>query len=263
MLFFLPAMTEEVTYANLKFENTYELDNITGHEDTKEKGPPTSSHSWWPVVLILFTLCLALLMALVTLAVLFFQIPKDYRTQLRDLNMTKNELHANFSNMLQAIGNQLCLEGEKDLKNNGQNCVLCPANWKWEGGDMCYYYSKEMKSWEESHQFCSSQNSTLLVIKEAAKLELIEKNPRGTYWIGLSFRTEQKGWYWADNTAVTGEQKSWLKHVNHFPSCGYIYYNTIYNKSCKEELYCICEKPTIQLQRGNNRWQEDWFVRPK
>ena len=50
-----------------------------------------------------------------------FQIPKDYRTQLRDLNMTKNELHANFSDMLQAIGNQLCLEGEKNLKNNGKS----------------------------------------------------------------------------------------------------------------------------------------------
>lgn len=38
MLFFLPAMTEEVTYANLKFENSYELDNITKPEDTKKKG---------------------------------------------------------------------------------------------------------------------------------------------------------------------------------------------------------------------------------
>lgn len=52
----------------------------------------------------------------------------------------------------------------------GQNCVLCPANWKWEGDDTCYYYSEEMKSLEQSQQFCSSQNSTLLLIKEAAKL---------------------------------------------------------------------------------------------
>lgn len=48
--------------------------------------------------------------------------------------MTKNELHANFSSMLQAIGNQLCLEGETNLKNNGKSfnmarkemrCVYC------------------------------------------------------------------------------------------------------------------------------------------
>ncbi|XP_029896379.1 C-type lectin domain family 12 member A-like isoform X5 [Aquila chrysaetos chrysaetos] len=275
MLFFLPAMTEEVTYANLKFENSHELDNITKPEDTKKKvshllfmteflpGPSTSSRSCWPVVPILLTLCLALLMALVTLAVLFFQIPKDYRKQLRDLNMTKNELHANFSNTLQAIGNQLCLEGEKNLKNNGQNCVLCPANWKWEGGDTCYYHSKTTKSWEESHQFCSSQNSTLLLIKEQAKLSLVQKFPRTSYWLGLIFRPQQRIWYWTDNTALTEEQKSWTKQINFLQPCGYVYYSTIYSRTCKEEVYYICEKPAIQLQRGNNHWQEDWFVRPE
>ncbi|XP_009969334.3 C-type lectin domain family 12 member A-like isoform X2 [Tyto alba] len=236
-------MTEEVTYANLKFENSHELDNITKREDTKEKGPPTSSRSSWPVVLILFTLCLTLLTALVALAVLFFQIHKDYRTQLRDLNMTKNELQANFSNMLQTIGNQLCLDGESKLKNNGQNCVLCPANWKWEGNDMCYYHSEEKESSEQSHQFCSSQNSTLLLIKEAAKLELVKKFPRRIYWLGLTFRAEQKEWYWVDNTALTEEQKSCM--------------------SCREKLYYVCEKPAIQLHRGNNHWQEDWFVKLK
>ncbi|KAM6211970.1 C-type lectin domain family 12 member B-like [Sarcoramphus papa] len=256
-------MTEEVTYANLKFENSHELDNITDPENTKEKGPPTSSRSCWPVVLILFTLCLALLMALVTLAVLFFQIPQDYRTQLRDLNMTKNELHANFSDMLQAIGNQLCLEGEKNLKNNGQNCVLCPANWKWEGGDTCYYHSEEKKSLEQSHQFCSSQNSTLLLIKEAAKLELVKNFPRGIYWLGLTFRAEQRDWYWADNTALTENQKSWAKNVNSLQRCAYFYFAAIYSTSCNAEHYYICEKPAIQLQRGNNHWQEDWFVRKK
>ncbi|KAM6439204.1 C-type lectin domain family 12 member A-like [Rhynochetos jubatus] len=202
-------MTEEVTYANLKFENSHEPDNSTEPEETKEKGLPTSSRSCWPVILILFMLCLALLMALVTLAVLLFQIPKDYRTQLRDLNMTKNELHGNFSNTLQAIGKQLCLEGEKNLKNNGQTCVLCPANWKWEGGDTCYYHSEEDKTWEQSHQFCSSQSSTLLLIKEAEKLELVKKFPRRIYWLGLTFQDKQRDWYWADNTALTEKQKSW------------------------------------------------------
>ncbi|XP_009634782.1 C-type lectin domain family 12 member B-like isoform X2 [Egretta garzetta] len=256
-------MTEEVTYANLKFENIYDLDNIRKPEDTKGKGLPTSSRSFSPVVLILFTLCLALLMALVTLAVLLFQIPKDYRTQLRDLNMTKNELHANFSNMLQAIGNQLCLEGGKNLKNNGQNCVLCPANWKWEGGDTCYYHSEDQKSWEQSHLFCSSQNSTILLVKDAAKLELLKKFPGKQYWIGLTFREEHRHWYWADNTAITEEQKSWMRYLYSYRSCGYFDSTAIYTAACDEQLRYICEKPAIQLQRGNNHRQEDWFVRPK
>ncbi|XP_014795572.1 PREDICTED: C-type lectin domain family 12 member A-like isoform X2 [Calidris pugnax] len=264
MLFSLPAMTEEITYANLKFGNSYEVGNLTEPEDTKGKGPPpASSRPPWPVVLILVVLCLALLVALVTLTVLFFQVPKVYRTQLKDLNMTKNELHANFSNMLQAIGNQLCLEGDKNLKNNGQNCVLCPANWKWEGDDMCYYHSEQKKSFKESRQFCSSQNSTLLLIKEAAKLELVKKFHRKIYWLGLRFRGGQRDWYWADNTVLTDKQKSWANYLPSHDLCGYFYYNAIYSSSCTEELYYICEKPAIQLQRGNNRWQDDWFVRPK
>lgn len=250
----------EVTYANLKFENNHELDNISETKKTKEKGPPTSFRSCWPAVLILLMLSLTLLTALVTLAVLFFQIPKDYRTQLRDLNMTKNELHANFSNMLQSIGNQLCLEGETNLKNNGQNCVLCPTNWNWKGGGTCYYLSMEKKSWEQSLRFCSSQNSTLLLIKEEEKLELVKKIPTTEYWLGL--RVQQRVWYWADNTTLTEQQKSWVKPNYYTQCCGWVYYTTIYCKPCKEELHYICEKPAIQLQRCNNSCQEGWFVRP-
>ncbi|XP_009987419.1 PREDICTED: C-type lectin domain family 12 member B-like [Tauraco erythrolophus] len=253
-------MTEEVTYANLKFGNSHELDNITEPKDPTEQGPPTSSRSYWQVVLVLLALCLALLVALVALAVLLFQIPKDYRTQLRNLNVTKNELHANFSNMLQAIGNQLCLEGRKTLKNNGQNCVLCPANWKWEGGEKCYYRSEERKSWEQSHRFCSSQNSTLLLIKEAAELELIKMIAVQAYWLGLKFRAEQRGWVWADNTVLTHQQKSWTSYLDYYSDCGYFYHGIIQNRKCQEELPYICEKPAIQLRRGSHR-QEDWFVR--
>ncbi|KAM6293057.1 C-type lectin domain family 12 member A-like [Porphyrio hochstetteri] len=256
-------MTEEVTYANLKFENSHELTNITEPEDTKDKGRPTLIQSCWPVVLILSILCLVLLMVLVTLAVLLFQIREGYRTQLRDLNTTKNELHGNFSKMLQAIGNQLCLEGEKSFKNNGQNCVLCPANWKWEGGRMCYYISEEKKSWEKSHQFCSSQNATLLLIKREEKLELVKKFPRNTYWLGLEFRVQQGKWYWTDNTTLTEQQDSWTKYIKPSQPCAYLHYTTIYSSSCLDDFYYVCEKPAIQLQRGNSRWQEDWFVRPK
>uniref|UniRef100_A0A8B9YXC9 C-type lectin domain-containing protein n=1 Tax=Buteo japonicus TaxID=224669 RepID=A0A8B9YXC9_9AVES len=150
-----------------------------------------------------------------------------------------------------------------DFPFPGQNCVLCPANWKWEGGDTCYYYPEGKKSWEESHQFCSSRNSTLLLIKDQAKLNLVGTFPRGTYWFGLIFRRQQRTWYWTDNTPLTEEQKPWTKQIRVTQPCGYFYHGTIYSGTCSEENYFICEKPAIQLQRGNNHWQEDWFVRPE
>ncbi|XP_035171341.1 C-type lectin domain family 1 member A-like [Oxyura jamaicensis] len=255
-------MTDEIIYANLKFENCYEMDTVPEPEVPKEKGLPTSSHSWWPLVLILITICLALLMGLMTLAILFSQGSKDYRTQIRDLNITKNDLHANFSKMLQAIGSQLCLGGSKDLQNNDLNCVLCPTNWKWPGdGDMCYYHSTEQKTWQQSLWFCSSQNSTLLLVKDMAKLELVKKIPKKTFWIGLSFRADKKGWFWADNTTVTEEQKSWTNNLQLPLLCGYIYNHVIYSHVCEAVDYYVCEKPAIQLQRRNNHQQEEWFVR--
>ncbi|XP_051464082.1 C-type lectin domain family 12 member B-like isoform X2 [Apus apus] len=208
-------MTEEITYANLKFGNSHALHNITEPEDTKEKGPPTSSCSCQPVVLILSIMCLALLMVLVILAV-------------------------------------FC-----------QKCVLCPVNWKWDGGDTCYYHAQEQKTWQQSRKFCQEQNSTLLLMKEAAKQELVKKFPVKTYWLGLIFRPDRRDWYWADNTTLTEEQKYHLKDRNFPEDCGYSYEATIYVTSCKRSFNYICEKPAIQLQRGNNHWQEDWFVRPK
>ncbi|XP_040431064.1 natural killer cells antigen CD94-like isoform X2 [Cygnus olor] len=209
-------MTDELVYANLKFENCYELNNVPEPEVPKEKGLPTSSHSWWPVVLILITICLALLMGLMTLAILYL------------------------------------------------NCVLCPVNWKWPGdGDLCYYHSTEQKTWQQSNGFCSSQNSTLLLVKDTAKLELVKKIPRKTFWLGLSFRAEKKGWFWADNTTVTEEQKSWTNNLQLPHPCGYIYNRVIYSHRCDEINYYVCEKPAIQLQRRNNNQQEEWLVRSR
>ncbi|XP_068022163.1 killer cell lectin-like receptor subfamily G member 1 [Melanerpes formicivorus] len=248
-------MTQEVTYANLKFEKSYELDNIRERKDTKEKGPPPSSHSNGPAVWILLTLCLVLLAALVALAVLLFQIPQDCRTQLRNLNVTNNELRANFSKALQNIGNQLCLEGEDDFNGNkGLNCVFCPVNWQLKGGNTCYYLSEEKKTWKQSHQFCSSRNSTLLLIKDVSKLGLVGTFPRSTYWIGLTFRDEQKDWYWTDNTAVTEGQKAWVNLEKPSRQCVYFYYNGLGLAPCGYDYHCVCEKPAIRLQPGRDPW---------
>lgn len=40
-------MTEEVTYANLKFGNSYGVDNITEPEVTKEKGVVSMTLLWF------------------------------------------------------------------------------------------------------------------------------------------------------------------------------------------------------------------------
>lgn len=52
----------------------------------------------------------------------------------------------------------------------GPACSLCPVNWKWIGGDTCFYISEKEATWLESKDFCFSQNSTLLTLKRKSKL---------------------------------------------------------------------------------------------
>uniref|UniRef100_A0A452HSV0 C-type lectin domain-containing protein n=1 Tax=Gopherus agassizii TaxID=38772 RepID=A0A452HSV0_9SAUR len=50
------------------------------------------------------------------------------------------------------------------------SCTLCPPNWQRMGDDTCYYISSGKKTWEGSRNFCASQNSTLLMIKDKQKI---------------------------------------------------------------------------------------------
>lgn len=46
----------------------------------------------------------------------------------------------------------------------GPSCTLCPANWQW----LIHFNAEEVMG--RSQQFCSSQNSTLLILKDREKL---------------------------------------------------------------------------------------------
>ncbi|KAK4830345.1 hypothetical protein QYF61_010109 [Mycteria americana] len=61
--------------------------------------------------------------------------------------------------------------------NKGPACSLCPVNWKWVGGDTCFYFSEKEATWQESEDFCFSQNATLLTLKRKSKLVWFQ-----SYW---------------------------------------------------------------------------------
>ncbi|KAK2537744.1 hypothetical protein Q9233_002594 [Columba guinea] len=52
----------------------------------------------------------------------------------------------------------------------GPACSLCPVNWRWVGGDTCFYLSETEATWQESEDFCFSLNATLLMLKMKSKL---------------------------------------------------------------------------------------------
>ncbi|XP_040431026.1 natural killer cells antigen CD94-like isoform X1 [Cygnus olor] len=186
-----------------------------------------SSAKRWPVAFAFFILSLVLLMGLVALLFLFFQVPKDSAEGKK----------------LQEMREALCSEGKE---NNETKCALCPASWQSSGADSCFYISKQKKTWKESQEFCSSRNSTLLVLKDKAKMVSLPQDSQ-FYWVGLSYISEKNGWYWEDGTALSREAKTWTVLYEHI-FCASLYGRIIYaSNSCLTKQFWICEKGAIHF----------------
>uniref|UniRef100_A0A8C3HKS9 C-type lectin domain-containing protein n=1 Tax=Chrysemys picta bellii TaxID=8478 RepID=A0A8C3HKS9_CHRPI len=246
-------MTEEITYADLEFNKSYALENIPKPPTPEEKGLPTSS-PWCLAALTLLTLCLALMVGLLALGVVFFQVTNICQEENVKLKEKEKALQTNFSSRLQEIRESLCFKGEAKNKNNGMSCTLCPTNWQRMGGDTCYYISSGKKTWEGSRTFCASQNSTLLMIKDKEKLDYIGQYfIKEMYWIGLSRKTERDGWFWEDTTALSTSEKGIFVY-NEAKSCAFLRKKYIYaSKGCNENSLWICEKAPIQLRLTDNQ----------
>ncbi|KAM9639344.1 C-type lectin domain family 1 member A-like isoform 3-T3 [Morphnus guianensis] len=107
---------------------------------------------WWPAIFTLFALCLALTIGMIVLGLRGSKVPVGHNENL------------------QGLKERLCLMGDANSKNNRPACSLCPVNWKWVGGDTCFYISEKEATWQESEDFCFSQNATLLTLKRKSKL---------------------------------------------------------------------------------------------
>ncbi|XP_040451657.1 natural killer cells antigen CD94-like isoform X2 [Falco naumanni] len=178
-----------------------------------------SSSVWRPVAFAFLTLCLVLLMGLVALLALFFQVSKDPEEGKK----------------LQEMREALCFEGKE--KN---------ASWQNSGADNCIYVSKQKKTWKQSQEFCSSRNSTLLVLKDKAKMVSLPQDSQ-FYWVGLSYISESNGWYWEDGTVFSKEVTSWVViYDNSF--CASLYGRIIYaSHSCLTKQFWICERVAVPI----------------
>ncbi|KAM7130838.1 natural killer cells antigen CD94-like isoform 1-T1 [Ciconia maguari] len=186
-----------------------------------------SSSVWRPVAFGFLALCLVLLMGLVALLALFFQVSKDPEEGKK----------------LQEMREALCFEGKE---KNETKCALCPASWQNSGADNCFYISKKKKTWKQSQEFCSSRNSTLLVLKDKAKMVSLPQDSQ-FYWVGLSYISERSGWYWEDGTAFSKEATNWVMLYDNI-FCASLYTRIIYARhSCSTKQFWICEKVAVHF----------------
>ncbi|XP_046505092.1 C-type lectin domain family 12 member A isoform X4 [Equus quagga] len=182
-------MSEEVTYADIKFHDSSKTENIQEFDQLGIKvlpstAPPAPSRAWRQRVVALTLLCLLLLTGLGVLGSMFYITLKTEVGKLNELQNFKEELQRNISiqlmhNMnnsekirnlsitLQEIATKLCHELYRN--NQEHKCKPCPKQWIWHE-DSCYVLLEGYKAWQKSEKICSSHNASLLKIKNKSVL---------------------------------------------------------------------------------------------
>ncbi|EAW96133.1 C-type lectin domain family 12 member A [Homo sapiens] len=264
-------MSEEVTYADLQFQNSSEMEKIPEIGKFGEKAPPAPSHVWRPAALFLTLLCLLLLIGLGVLASMFHVTLKIEMKKMNKLQNISEELQRNISlqlmsNMnisnkirnlsttLQTIATKLCRELYS--KEQEHKCKPCPRRWIWHK-DSCYFLSDDVQTWQESKMACAAQNASLLKINNKNALEFIKSQSRSyDYWLGLSPEEDSTRGMRVDNII---NSSAWV--IRNAPDlnnmyCGYINRLYVQYYHCTYKQRMICEKMANPVQLGSTYFRE-------
>ncbi|XP_017400870.1 C-type lectin domain family 12 member A isoform X2 [Cebus imitator] len=263
-------MSEEVTYADLKFQNSTETENIRDIDKLGGKAP-APSRVWRPAALFLTLLCLLLLIALGVLGSTFYITLKIEMEKVNELQNINEELQRNvslqlMSNMnssnkirnlsttLQTTATKLCRELYREKKEH--NCKPCPERWVWHE-DSCYFLSDDSKTWQESRMACAAQNASLLKINSKSALEFIKSpNKLYGYWLGLSPEKDYTNGKSVENIINSSD---WvITNASDLTNmyCGYIGGLYVNYYDCTYEQRRICEKMANPVQLGFIHFRE-------
>ncbi|KAM5254756.1 natural killer cells antigen CD94-like [Hipposideros larvatus] len=125
----------------------------------------------------------------------------------------------------------------------GSDCYFCQE--KWIGYRCnCYFISNEMKTWAESRDFCTSQNSSLLQLQNKDELSFM-KSLMYFYWIGLSYSEEHGSWLWENGSVLSPDQYSFSPTINTQNCIMYSISRSFLDEPCGEKNRYICKKQLI------------------
>uniref|UniRef100_K7FM46 Killer cell lectin-like receptor subfamily G member 1 n=1 Tax=Pelodiscus sinensis TaxID=13735 RepID=K7FM46_PELSI len=117
------------------------------------------------------------------------------------------------------------------------SCLGCPDQWV-QYRDSCYYFSKVKKDWNSSQEFCSTQDSELLIISDTRERDLFLGIPIEAHWIGMT-NVNGSGWVWEDGSTFNDIKVHSNSPVQH---CGVLLKEALQASSCEVPLPWICEK---------------------
>ncbi|XP_007935358.1 C-type lectin domain family 12 member B [Orycteropus afer afer] len=265
-------MSEEVTYATLTFQNSAEAGNNRNQNNRRKRGYPAPSSIWRKVALSLLTLCLMLLIGLVTLVIMYLQTSNEINSDLEKFSPLQKTIHqqqdntsqqlSNYKNfhleeefLKSQISNLLKKQGQMAIKlcqeliihNSDHKCNPCPKMWQWHQNNCYYFATNEEKTWIDSRKDCMGKNSTLMNIDSLEEKDFLKSQPLPKYsffWLGLSWDPSRKIWLWEDGSTPSTSLFSTkeLTQIDRFKGCAYFQKGNIYASRCSGEISWICEK---------------------
>ncbi|XP_036616137.1 NKG2-D type II integral membrane protein [Trichosurus vulpecula] len=99
-----------------------------------------------------------------------------------------------------APSNTIASHPKAPSNTNGFYCGPCPKNWVCHK-NICYLFSNESKSWNQSRASCLSHNSSLLKIYSKEDQDFLTLI-KAYHWMGLVQSTPSGFWMWEDGSPL-------------------------------------------------------------
>nr|XP_012602516.1 killer cell lectin-like receptor subfamily B member 1 [Microcebus murinus] len=108
----------------------------------------------------------------------------------------------------------------------------------------CLFLSQDTNFWNDSLSYCSTKESSLLLIQDQEELKLIQELIKDTainFWIGLNFTLSEKNWKWINGSFLNSAILN-IKGDAEENSCAYISKTGVSFEECYADNKLICQK---------------------
>ncbi|XP_014439182.1 natural killer cells antigen CD94-like [Tupaia chinensis] len=212
----------KLVYAELKKPpNSKQTQKRSGSHEEKGSSVP---FAWYLTVVILGVSCFVLLLSTGILGFMVFQVCQGDQTQKTPLDNAPAEDTTTLKNMI--------------FTKKGSESNTCKKKWSCCGED-CYYFSRELKTFDDSKKFCKEMDSMLLKIEDQEEQDFIQSQISYFFWIGLSRKGISSSWTWEDDSQLHLEL-DWKE--SKLGNCGSIAATKMAPSDCSRFMYYICEK---------------------
>ncbi|XP_073932186.1 C-type lectin domain family 1 member B isoform X2 [Castor canadensis] len=152
----------------------------------------------------------------------------------------------NLSGTLQQLAKNFCQDLIRQLEQKQRGsydhkCSPCDTNWRYYG-DSCYGFFRHNLTWEDSKQFCTDKNATLIKIANQNILEYIKARTVLIRWVGLSRQNSNKIWMWEDGSVPPKNMLDLSGDRRENMNCAYFHNGKIRPTFCEDKHYLMCER---------------------